>query len=249
MPQRTEGVATLNRPLSTDQMTPLHAAAMGGHLLPTQLLTMHGAAVDAEDGDGDTAEDIASSQGSPQIAEFFTAVAGWSGLQVAVGCRLHGEATAALRRGLIDPDGVGGAWEQMAVRATAKHPPASLWWPLPVPACSSSVAVAVQATSGWWPTRHWLHHCGVRTAVRAVLSVSERARSSPSITGGVGGGGGGGGRNGGLASGGRQGVVVVLHALPILPPELWLFVMRFFLRAWWLVTEPPTVRTTHTAGP
>jgi hypothetical protein len=122
--------------------------------------------------------------------------------------------------------------------------------------CSRTVQLVVAATCGWSRVRHALHHQGVRTAVHALLLVSERLRrqfyaiASTTIattaitttttlftaTGNTttvkafGGGVGGGAAALTSVAVGGDGV-----STPLLPPEMWLAIMSYFLRRDWAV--------------
>ena len=126
--------------------------------------------------------------------------------------------------------------------------------------CLRTVRTVIAATRGWGPTRHWLHHVGVRTAVHTLLLVSERlARKQDALlceeaaveegaTVAADGGGGcgnaaaaaaaGGGDGGGDGDGDggvlREGEECDL-ALCTLPPELWLVVASFCNRCDWTI--------------
>ena len=80
-----------------------------------------------------------------------------------------------------------------------------------MPACTLTTKFIRAATSGWSPTRHWLHHHAVRAAVHTLVLVSERCRR--------------------LASDGGAGELL----LPHMPAELWLVFAHFFRRSDWPV--------------
>ena len=59
--------------------------------------------------------------------------------------------------------------------AAARAEPTGVPWGLPTPAlCKKTAAVVLQATQGWAPSRHWLHHPAFRDVVVAVLLVGQR---------------------------------------------------------------------------
>ena len=84
--------------------TPLHAAGFSSVLLAMQYLVVYGASLVAEDFEGRTPAQFAALVNKPALAAWLNAVAGWSQLRVAAGCRLHKDAAFLLRRGKIDPE-------------------------------------------------------------------------------------------------------------------------------------------------
>jgi hypothetical protein len=146
-----------------------------------------------------------------------------------------------------------------------------------VPVCTLTIKIIHAATSGWSPARHWLHHPTVRTAVHTVLLVAERlhgqarlevesADADVTATAAA------------VASSAASGAAVVAavsaaavdgvaapatkkpsnHAtatapttepFPEIPPELWLVIMRFFLRSDWIhpaaLKQRPDILTRH----
>eukprot|EP00729_Bicosta_minor_P007476 gene7475-biopygen12020 len=210
--------------------TPLHTAAWRGHLLAAQLLIVHGARLTAIDNDGDTPAAAASAEGKPALAEWLTAVSGWSQLRVAAGCRLHEDAAVALRLGRIDPDwgdstGTSTAIEEMlAAIVTANAEPTGLPWQDATPICRETAKLVVAATRGWSRTTHWLHHANVREAVFAVLVAARRLEMNPGALAAL-----------EPASDGKGGGASTDEpaAPAVLPIEMWLYSMRFFKRSWW----------------
>jgi hypothetical protein len=84
--------------------------------------------------------------------------------------------------------------------------------------CPITVKLIKGATRCWAPPTHWLHHAGVRVAVHTMLQVSERLHRLHSALPVA------------EAITGEQ-----LRMLPILPPEMWIAIMGFFLRRNWAV--------------
>ena len=94
--------------------TLLHITAGNGHLLVAQLLVVYGASLTAtvnirNNGWNNgrtrrTPAQIATMRNHPILAEWLTAVAGWSQLRIAAGCRLHNDAALLLRQGRVDPE-------------------------------------------------------------------------------------------------------------------------------------------------
>jgi hypothetical protein len=192
---------------------------------------------------------MATFQGHAALAKCLAAVETWPPLQIAAGCRLYRAAATTLRLGLVDPE-QGGAEMMLAARAAATSttpwgaidiPPAPedamldvvdddaaaaaterlRWVALAhVPACTMTTKVIRAATSGWSPTRHWLHHAAVRAAAHTVVLVSERLRGSAKDDPGGGGG---------------------ELLLPHMPAELWLLFAHFFRRSDWPVLPATAV--------
>ena len=109
---------------------------------------------------------------------------------------------------------------------------APLIWPNAPPICRQTIELVADATRGWHRTTHWLHHLAVRDAVFAVLVVAERLQREDAL----------------LASlpllqqqeEEHQPTISLEDAdppLPLLPPEIWFHMLRFFLRSWWAVNE------------
>jgi hypothetical protein len=164
--------------------------------------------------------------------------------QIAAACRLHQDLKAAVRFGFMDPDQLAPAQRAAAVQAC-----------LATPICLSVItelsaeseaanAAAVSATlKGWGPTRHHQHHGGVRTAVHTTLLVVERLRrdataaaernpgnpgnpkpitNTPAL------------REGSAANINKETGAEEADLAPlILPPEMWLTIMGFYLRQHW----------------
>jgi hypothetical protein len=134
------------------------------------------------------------------------------------------------------------AWLEASMRVTNGIP---LGCPLLLPVGAVNYVETLKA-----PTRHWLHHVGLRTAVHTVLQVSERLmrRHAMEVEADVhtsGSGGSGSGSGGGLGVGKCQTLIRFTEMfegggseafdLPILPPEMWIAVMAFFVRSTWAV--------------
>ena len=240
-------------------MTPVHSAALNGHLHMAWLLAVHGVSLTAVDNDGDTAASIAghrfaTGEGKATLAEWLAAVASWSPLRIAAGCRMHKEVAFLLRRGRIDPDDPAATSIQsiMEVVATSKAKPAALPWQNAPPICKATIKLVADATCGWHRTTHWLHHAGVRNAVFAVMVVALRLErgvavaavplspaapsDQPSKP-----------RAGWLtravpAVTAAVGTTVAVEVaaptpLPVLPIEIWMYSMRFAKRSWWIVLK------------
>ena len=206
--------------------TPLHGAVHGGALLALQYLVVYGASLVVEDSQGRTPTQRAAARNKPELAEWLTAVSGWSQLRVAAGCRLYKEAAFLLRRGKIDPDDPAftSVKDIMAVVATSRAKPARLPWRGAPQICKGTSKLVADATRGWHRTTHWLHHAAVREAAFAVLVVAGRLQEKGAP----------------LAEGlsdarAGTGTAAVSTHLPLLPIEMWLFAMRFFKRSWWEV--------------
>lgn len=101
--------------------------------------------------------------------------------------------------------------------ATAKAEPAALPWQDAPPICKSTIKLVCDATHGWSRTSHWLHHGKVREAVFAVLVVGLRVERRAAL----------------LAETAAD--EADADATAVLPSEMWIFMMRFFMRSWWKV--------------
>ena len=141
---------------------------------------------------------------------------------------MHADITVALQLGEMDPDAQCTPQQLLQAITTAKMLPAALGWTGAPAVCWTTTKLVIAATKGWGRARHWLHHDGVRTAVHAVLDVTERLLQLS--------------QNHRLAGSGVRSTCASTEAaaaLPTIPPELWLFIMSFFQRSWW---EPTNAR-------
>lgn len=140
----------------------------------------------------------------------------WSPLQFAAGFRLHTEAASALRQGKMDPD-ASGILQIMAAIKTSKVDASWLPWVGAPPICKETIKLVADATRGWRPATHWLHHGNVRNGVHAVLMIGERLKRRSR----------------------DNGAAMAAHAaeptLPVLPDEIWKYAMGFLQRSWWAV--------------
>lgn len=234
-----DGRADLNHKNLADGLTPLHAAAFNDRLLVAQLLVFHGASTTPADNEGDTPEDLAAMENYEKMVEWLQAIAEWTPLRVAAACRLHTDASVALRLGLIDPDANGPA-EAFHCIGFSQMPPKFLPWRDPKPLCMRTIKMVNDATRGWHRTTHWLHHAELRRAVFTVVVVAgrlERNDTQPPLSV-------------------PHDQNPVLHAanaeasrseqqqqqqqqqeLPALPIEMWMAIMLFFMRSWWKVKK------------
>lgn len=215
--------------------TPLHAAASWGLADVMCLLLMHGASVTAVH-DGKTAvdqycEDYNDDELNGQA--WFKTITQWSPLRIAAGIRKHKHLAFALREGRMDPDMLSMAEIEDAIATSKATEPAALPWhdpkegQPPLVICDITAKLVVAATTGWKRTTHWLHHKGVRGAVFSVLVVDNRLVTKDAIpppptppkprrlT---------------RAAAAEE---AARTPLPVLPTELWMYTMGFFLRSWW----------------
>ena len=218
-----------NQALTTDGTTPLHAAAVGGSFLAAQRLVVHGANIAAAGLSGGGAPHILAAHfGSQGLAEWLTSVATWSPFRVAAALRMHACITFLLQHGRLDPDDRAQfpAAEIMAAIAVSAASPADLPWENALPICHATIKLVHAASFGWTYSTHQLYHANVRKAVFAVLVVADRLEKSR-------------GNNGlGVDAGegdGEDAAAPHNAPLPLLPPELWLFIVHFFQRSWWRV--------------
>jgi hypothetical protein len=217
----------VNKARSNNGATPLHTAAHSGYLSIAQLLVVFGANVAAATTQNNrTPQQLAAAAEHNELAEWLGALAGWSPLRVAAGCRLHTPIATQLKLGRMDPDAQ--PWFQLALaRATSTAPPIDLPWQDAPDVCQITIKLIKAATRGWAPPRHWLYHTGFRVAVRTVLQISERLHRQHAVVLPV------------ERTARRRGrsattptAVAGVH-LPILPPERWIAIMGFFLRRNW----------------
>ena len=164
-------------------LSPMQKAAKADHLDVVQFLTSRGAQLSAD----------------------------WPRLKIAIGCRLHVQARAALRLGRIDPaDCVALDIGVTDLVEIANAPADSLWPGSPGP-CPATVQLARAAMGPWSPTRHYLFHSGVRQTVHVLLLIMRSKQNQ------------------------KQGRVMAHPNLPLLPAELWFKVASNFGRKDWAV--------------
>jgi hypothetical protein len=205
----------VNQARTDDGATPLHIAAYNGHLPITQYLVVYGADMTGTDHDGSMPRHDAAEQGHATLVEWLDAVAGWSRLRIAAGCRLHAAITIQLKRGTMDPDALPLAEIRLALAAAATPAPELPWSDAPE-LCPLTGKLLKSATQGWAPATHWLHHARVRTAVHTLLLVSERVHRRQSFQ--------------------RRGRSAAILGAASMPPEMWIGIMRFVLRSGWQVS-------------
>ena len=166
-------------------LSPMQKAAEAGHLDVVQFLTSRGALLSAD----------------------------WPRLKIAIGCRLHVQARAALRLGRIDPaDCVALDIGVTDLVEIANAPADSLWPGSPGP-CPATVQLARAAMGPWSPTRHYLFHSGVRQTVHVMLLIMRSKQKQERVA----------------------------HPnLPLLPAELWFKVASNFGRKDWAAVESET---------
>jgi hypothetical protein len=122
---------------------------------------------------------------------------------------------------LKDPDIL--LWPEVKLaRAVAATPACELKCEDAPDVCRITAKLITATTRGWAPVRHWLYHSGVRTAVHTVVQVSERLHRQASAT-----------KQPGPISQRTGQSATPAAVLPILPPEMWIALMMFFLRSNW----------------
>ena len=94
-------------------------------------------------------------------------VVDWEPLAVAVACRLCPLATAALRSGHINGDGILPS-QVLAVASTDGH------WVGSPPICQDTLVFAKMATGPWTPRKHFLYHPAFQAAINTVMHVAHR---------------------------------------------------------------------------
>ena len=199
----------------------------GAHIDCAQLLLVYGADPTVEDFEGQTAASIPgyewdNSEEATIFAEFLGATEAWPTFKVAVACRLHADALRLLRRGCTDPSDCSSD-ELSDVSAAQVN---ALWPGSPGP-CDATAALVRAAMSSWSPSRHPLHHSGVRSSVLTTLLVARRLQDRATAANAL--------------------TKHQLRMLPRsskpsmpmigLPNELWLVVCSFFRRSDWVSKE------------
>eukprot|EP00729_Bicosta_minor_P021639 gene21639-biopygen31356 len=224
-----ENNADPNKVKTNDGVTPLHLAAHHGKLLVAQLLVVHGASMSAI-AFTMTPAVVATLQGHQSVIEWLTAVATWSPLQVAAALRMHSCITVMLQQGRLDPDDrtTFPVAELVAVIAASTAKPEELPWVTAPAICRTTIKLVHDASFGWKHSTHRLYHVAVKKAVFAVLVVEDRLERT------------GRGNANKIADVNDDYINATADAphhapLPLLPPELWLFIMHFFQRSWWHV--------------
>eukprot|EP00729_Bicosta_minor_P019746 gene19746-biopygen20264 len=223
-----EHAADPNQATTDVGTTPLHTAACEGKVLVAQLLVVHGANMAAVTAFNDTPFFYATQNGHQPLADWLNAVATWSPLRVAAALRMHACIALLLQQGRLDPDDrvKFPAPEIMAAIAASTAMPAELPWENALPTCHRTIKLVCGASFGWKYSTHRLYHANVKKAVFAVLAVADRLERGCGNTGLF-----------GIDAGEEDAAAAPPgHApLPLLPPELWLFIMHFFQRSWWRV--------------
>ena len=228
----------LDKPRSDDGSTPLIIAGHQGFQGVAQLLAACGANLAATDAEGSTAHTYAAAQGHDAIAQWLDVVAHWTPFQIAIGCRLHAVATRLLKMGVANVERT----PPSVLRAIASTVQP---WPQAPAVCPATMALVRNATTPYSPATHWLYHPGVHEAVCTVLLVSERLfqrRNSQQRHPGQ-------HVDAALATKG-QGVPLTppslasspVTMLPELPPEMWLFMLRFISSSFWAAPRPAPPR-------
>ena len=114
-----------------------------------------------------------------------------------------------------------GAVRSKALAASTAEPD-ELPWDDALPVCPATIKLVSDGSSGWKRSTHWLHHSGVKAAVFAVLGAGNRLiRKDAAAEADV--------ESDGLL-------------LPTLPPEIWLIIIQFVQRSWWVAVQQPEVR-------
>ena len=239
--------------------TPLHEAAFQGRLAVAQLLLVHGADPTAKQVNGLSPHQFAEYMNHLNLSEWLDAVAGWSSLRVAAGCRLHKAVAEQLERGVLDPDRLDRSELVLSLETAVAPPHTLVGWPdaCAPTVCTPTVRLFRALRFGWAPPRHWFYHAGVRKAVHTVLLTGERlqhssrlrqleherAAAASTVGGSVAVGRVGatgntrrirGNESGDYEAGNSEGACTL--QLPAFPPEMWVVVMRFFLRSDWMVS-------------
>eukprot|EP00729_Bicosta_minor_P018207 gene18207-biopygen8454 len=152
---------------------------------------------------------------------------------------MHTCITFLLQQGRLDPDDrvTFPAVEIMAAIAASTATPAELPWENALPTCQTTIKLVRGASFGWKYSTHQLYHANVKKAVFAVLVVEDRLERVERARG----------NTAGAASldcaplpllskmteAPVEDAGEVEEPLPLLSPELWLFIVHFFQRSWW----------------
>eukprot|EP00729_Bicosta_minor_P033070 gene33070-biopygen28687 len=149
---------------------------------------------------------------------------------------MHTCITFLLQQGRLDPDDrvMFPAAEIMAAIAASTATPAELPWENALPTCQTTTKLVRGASFGWKYSTHQLYHTNVKKAVFAVLVVEDRLERV------------------GRAHDNTAGAASPNYApLPLLPPELWLFIVHFFQRSWCGIAstcgQAPTIESDSTS--
>ena len=222
------GGIEVDKAMAIGGTTALHIAAYYGRLSVAQLLVVYGASLTATDGrQGRAAAEIAAYKGHSEVAAWLGAVSGWSPLRVAAGCRLHRDAALLLRHGRVDPDNSATTSSKDIMRVVVAASTVLPWQNAP-PICTATVKLVADAFSGLHRHTFWLHHAGARKAVFATLVVAARLDTEDSLRWAEAAGAGAG-------AGCNPTTAPTKVVLPILPPEIWLYALRFVKRSWWAI--------------
>lgn len=183
------------------------------------------------------------------LHDWFTKTSGWSPIECGAGCRFHVEILTAVQNGVMDLDGFEVQQLKRAL-AIAKMPPTELGWHAAPDICMATVLLMNAAVKswhkGWIPAGHWLFHSKVRSAVHTVLLVASRLQRLQSQDPGAGSAAlttsptasltaQSVGAFGGSARQQQSTENTGAGLLPLLPPEIWQFIMHFFQRQDWAV--------------
>lgn len=198
-----------------------------------------------------------------KLEDLLSAVEGWSPLEMAAGFRMHAEARAGLRRGLI-PVPVALDEVQQVLRI-ATFDEIDLGWPAAKPVCKVTEALLRDVLlNGYGQKTHWLYQTEVRAAAHTVLLVQARLKrannvcSVPASTERIGGSGAtpaplvAATAAAAAAKGWVESATSLLGmvfasaaasplpapapappSLPALAPDTWMHILNFFLRSDW----------------
>ena len=176
---------------------------------------------------------------SVNLGKWFVATDGWSSIEVGAGCRFYKEILSAVQQGVIDLDDCELPQLKRALAIAQTAPEDLAGWERGQAVCNRTVRLMQTAVhswhKGWVPVGHWLYHTTVREAVHTVMLVAERLD-------GVALQWGGGGSVAELDRGRlERGVGDSARGpsprplLPVLPSEIWCFIMKFLKRDDWII--------------
>lgn len=153
----------------SDAMSPATIAARNGHLEAVQYLGAYGADLRAATINGLCPIKAATAANHHHIRVWLDAVAGWSALEIAAGCRLHRIMRSSVQRGILDPEEVVPR-RLLSLCTTA----AERLWPWALGPCRTTTKLVKDCIRGWSPSIHMMFHSRFRRRIHEILVVRQR---------------------------------------------------------------------------